>query len=135
MKLRHFYTKYRHFILYAVFGTISTGLEFGVYALLCRHIPYLWANVIGFHCGLICSFLLNRSINFKKEDRAVLRFAAFYLVQIICLSLNSLILYLCVDVWHWNTIVSKGFSILMTALLPFILNKRITFGTPLNSKV
>ena len=128
MKLRPFYSKYRHFILYAFFGIVSTGLEFLVFALLYRIIPYLWANIIAFHCGLVCSFLLNRSINFKKEDKTVIRFASFYLVQIICLALNSLILYLCIDLGQWNPLIAKGFSIVVTALLPFFLNKYITFG-------
>lgn len=128
MKLRPFYSKYRHFILYAFFGIISTGLEFLVFALLYRIMPYLWANIIAFHCGLVCSFLLNRNINFKKEDKTVIRFASFYLVQVICLALNSLILYLCIDLGQWNPLIAKGFSIVLTALLPFFLNKYITFG-------
>ena len=128
MKLKPFYSKYRHFILYAFFGVISTGLEFGIYALLCKAIPYLWANTIGFHCGVICSFLLNRNINFKKENKTIIRFASFYLVQVICLALNSLILYLCIDIGQWNPLIAKGFSIVLTALLPFFLNKYITFG-------
>ncbi|MCR4849612.1 MAG: GtrA family protein [Bacteroidales bacterium] len=128
MKLRPFYSKYRHFILYAFFGIVSTGLEFLVFALLYRIMPYLWANIIAFHCGLVCSFLLNRNINFKKEDKTVIRFASFYLVQVICLALNSLILYLCIDLGQWNPLIAKGFSIVLTALLPFFLNKYITFG-------
>lgn len=128
MTLKELYHRHPRFILYAIFGVISTGLEFGVYALLCKRIPYLYANVIGFHCGVICSFLLNRKYNFKKEDKAALRFASFYLIQIICLALNSLILYLFVDVAHWNLLVSKAISIALTAILPFFLNKYITFG-------
>ena len=128
MHLRSFYHKYRHFILYCIFGVISTGLEFGIYALLCLWMPYLWANIIGFHCGIVCSFCLNRSFNFKKENKTVLRFASFYLIQIICLALNSLILYLFVGVGHWNPLIAKGFSIILTALFPFFLNEYITFG-------
>ena len=114
--------------MYAFFGIVSTGLEFLIFALLYKIMPYLWANIIAFHCGLVCSFLLNRSINFKKEDKTVIRFASFYLVQIICLALNSLILYLCIDLGQWNPLIAKGFSIVVTALLPFFLNKYITFG-------
>jgi len=128
LKLRQFYSKNRHFILYCLIGVISTGVEFLVFALLFKLIPYLWANIIGFHCGIVCSFLLNRSINFKKENKIILRFTTFYLIQIICLTLNSLILYLCIDHGHWNPLIAKGFSIVLTALLPFYLNKRITFG-------
>lgn len=128
MKVKEFYSKYRHFLLYVLFGIISTGLEFVVFALLYKFMPYLWANVIGFHCGILCSFILNRNINFRKEDKTILRFGLFYLVQIICLLLNSLILYLCIDFEGWNPLLAKGFSIILTALLPFFLNKYITFG-------
>ena len=128
MTLRSIYSSHRHFILYALFGVVSTGVEFALFALLYRYMPYLWANAIAFHCGILCSFILNRNINFKKEDKTILRFAFFYVVQIICLLLNSLILYLCVDVGHWNPLIAKAFSIALTALLPFYLNKHITFG-------
>ena len=127
MKLRQFYSKHRHFILYAIIGIISSGLEFAVFALLFKCMPYLWANIIAFHCGIICSFLLNRSYNFKREDKVVLRFASFYLIQIICLALNTLILFLCIDIGNWNPLISKGLSIVLTALLPFFLNRSITF--------
>ena len=129
MKLRQFYRKHRHFLLYSLFGIVSTGVEFLIYALLIKYLPYLSANIIGFHCGIVCSFLLNRSLNFKKENKVILRFTTFYLIQLICLALNSLVLYLCIDLGNWNPLIAKGFSIALTALLPFFLNKRITFGT------
>ena len=128
MKFRDFCGRYAHFILYALIGVFSTGLEFLIYALLCRYIPYLYANIIGFHCGILCSFILNRKFNFKKENKTLLRFASFYIIQIICLGLNTLILYLCVDVADWDPLLSKGISIALTALLPYFLNKHITFG-------
>ena len=128
MNLRQFYKKYRHFILYSIIGTVSTGVEFVIFALLYRYMPYVWANVIAFHCGIICSFLLNRSFNFKKEDKVILRFTTFYLIQIICLALNTLFLYLFIDCGNWNPLIAKCFSIVLTALVPFFLNKLITFG-------
>lgn len=128
MSLRQLYQNHPRFIRYGIIGIISTGVEFLAYVLLCRYIPYLSANIIGFHLGVICSFFLNRNYNFKKEDKTVLRFASFYLVQVVCLALNTLILYLFVDVAHTNRILAKVFSILLTALLPFFLNKHLTFS-------
>ena len=128
LTIRSIYRKHRHFILYALFGIVSTGVEFGVFALLFRCMPYLWANFIAFHLGILCSFFLNRNLNFRKENRTMLRFGLFYLVQIVCLLLNSLILYLCVDLGQWNPLLAKALSIVLTALLPFYLNKHITFG-------
>lgn len=102
-------------------------MEFGIYALLCRFMPYLWANIIGFHVGIICSFLLNRRFNFKKEDKVILRFTSFYLIQLFCLAINSVLLYLLIDFAGWNQLIAKGFTIVLTALLLFFLNKHITF--------
>lgn len=132
MKLRQIYRSHRHFFLYAIIGVISTGVEFVVFALLYKLIPYLWANIIGFHCGIICSFLLNRSFNFKKEDRVILRFTTFYLIQLVCLAMNSLILYLCIGLGGINPLISKALSIVLTALLPFFLNRSITFSKRLD---
>ena len=128
LTLHSIYRSHRHFFLYALFGVISTGVEFALFAILYHCIPYLWANVIAFHCGILCSFILNRNINFKKENKTILRFGLFYLIQIICLLLNTLILYLCVDIGHWNPLIAKALSIVLTALLPFFLNKHLTFG-------
>lgn len=132
MNLRQLYRKHRHFYLYAIIGVISTLVEFLVFALLYKWMPYMWANVIGFHCGIICSFILNRSFNFKKEDRIILRFTTFYLIQLVALALNSLILYLCISVLNINPLISKGLSIVITALLPFFLNRSITFSKRLD---
>lgn len=128
MTFRSIYRSNRHFILYALFGVVSTALEFGVFAVMYRHMPYLWANIIAFHCGIFCSFVLNRNINFRKEDRTILRFGLFYLVQIICLLLNTVILYLLVEAVNCNPLIAKAISISFTAILPFFLNKYLTFG-------
>ena len=128
-KIKALYRKFRHFILYAIIGTVSTGVEFGIYALLCNVMPYVWANVIGFHTGIVCSFLLNRSYNFKKTDNPVMRFTAFYIIQLVCLGLNTLSLYLFVDLGHWSPIIGKCFATAITAILPFFLNKYYTFRT------
>ena len=128
MDVRQLYRNHPRFIRYMIFGIISTGVEFLAYVLLYKFIPYLSANIIAFHLGVVCSFILNRKFNFKKEDKTVLRFASFYLIQVVCLVLNTLILYLLVDVFHLNAILAKAISILLTALIPFFLNRDITFG-------
>ena len=128
--LRDIYQKFRTFILYGLIGILSTGLEFLVYALLLKFMPYLYANVIGFHCGIFCSFMLNRRFNFKTNDHPALRFASFYLVQIVCLALNSLLLSLFVEMAGMTPLWGKVLGTLFTALLPFFLNKYITFRKP-----
>jgi len=122
------YVRYRQLFLYGLIGGFSAFVDFCVYTVLCKTgVPYLIANVISTHCGIICSFLLNRSYNFKVKDKAKIRFLSFYIIGLIGLALSSGILYLAVSYYHFHEIHAKITTIIVVALLQFILNKFITF--------
>lgn len=125
------YTKFRNLILYGMIGGGCAALDFGIYTILCYFdfLPYLWANVISIHCGIICSFFLNRSLNFKVKDKATLRFLSFYIVGLVGLGISEGMLYLMVDHAGWNELICKLVSIVVVALIQFVLNKFITFKT------
>ena len=125
--IRKLYKKFRNLILYAVFGIVSTGLEFGFFAILSQSMSYQWANVIGFHAGIISSFYLNRKYKFKVKDNPVPRFLVFYGIQLIGLLISSLILMFFIESLGINKLVAKACSILIVALLLFELNNLITF--------
>ena len=120
---------FRTLILYGLIGGFCAGLDFGVYTLLCHFdiLPYLWANVISIHCGIICSFFLNRGVNFKVKDKPWLRFLSFYAIGLIGLGISELMLYLMVSIAGLNEIVCKLISIVVVALVQYVLNKYITF--------
>ena len=122
------YVRYRQLFLYGVIGGFSAFVDFCVYWILCKvGTPYLVANVISVHCGIICSFLLNRSYNFKVKDKAKLRFLSFYIIGLIGLAISSGMLYLGVSYYHFSEIYTKITTIVVVALLQFALNKFITF--------
>ena len=125
--LRKLYKKFRNLVLYAVFGIVSSGLEFGIFGILSQSMSYQWANVIGFHAGIISSFLLNRKYNFKVKDNVVPRFLVFYGIQLVGLLISSLVLMLFIENFGFNKLIAKALSILIVALLLFELNNLITF--------
>ena len=126
-KIRQLLSNYQDLLLYAIIGGFCAGLDFGVYSALCFILPYLWANVISTHCGIFCSFLLNRQFNFKVKNKTVIRFLSFYIVGLIGLGISSLLLYLLVDIASLNELVCKLLTIVLVAIIQFILNKFITF--------
>ena len=125
------YHKFRNLILYGLIGGFCAALDFCIYSILCCYleVPYLWANIISTNVGILTSFALNRSINFKVKDKTSLRFISFYLVGMIGLGISSLMLYTMVDIAGWNEVVCKLLSIVIVALVQFLLNKFITFRT------
>ncbi len=127
LKISGLYQKFRNFILYAVFGTVSTGLDFCIFWVLSSFLPYQGANAISFHAGIICSFILNKNINFKVYDHLYLRFLAFYGVQLLGLGITSLSLNYFIEDLGFNKLLAKGCCVLIVALLLFALDYLITF--------
>jgi putative flippase GtrA len=128
-KVFEVYGRFRNLILYGIIGGFCAALDFGIYTALCYWdiMPYLWANIISIHVGIFTSFVLNRSVNFKVKDKAAMRFLSFYAVGLTGLGISELMLYLMVTVGGWNELVCKLLSIVVVALVQFILNKYITF--------
>ena len=126
-KIKDLYFRFRELILYGIIGGSCAALDFGLYTLLGLWIPYLWANVISVHAGIICSFLLNRQYNFKVKDRPARRFAFFYLIGLSGLGLSELIIYLLAKKMGWDYILTKLLTVVVVALYQFVLNKFITF--------
>lgn len=131
MTIKQLYSRFRNLILYGIIGGFCAGLDFGIYSGLCYWdiMPYLLANIISIHVGIFTSFVLNRSINFKVKDKVKTRFLSFYTVGLVGLGISTLMLWLMVDMAHWNEIVCKLVTIVVVALVQFLLNKHITFKT------
>ena len=107
--IKEVYSRFRNLILYGIIGGFCAALDFGMYTVLCYwdFMPYLWANIISIHIGIFTSFVLNRSFNFKVKDKVTTRFLS--------------------SKGGWNEIVCKLISIVVVALIQFLLNKYITF--------
>lgn len=123
------YYRFRNLIFYGIIGGFCAALDFGVYTGLCYWdiMPYLVANIISIHIGIFISFVLNRSFNFKVKDKVKTRFLSFYMVGLVGLGISEGMLYLMVTKGGWNEIACKLVSIVVVALIQFLLNKYITF--------
>lgn len=129
--INELYNRFRNLILYGIIGGFCAALDFGVYSVLIYLdiMPYLWANVISIHIGIFTSFLLNRSLNFRVKDKTAVRFLSFYVVGLVGLGISELMLFCMATVGGWNELICKLLSIVVVALVQFLLNKYITFKT------
>jgi len=70
MGIKSLFMKYRRIIIYAAVGCINTLVDMAIYYLLVifTAIPEGGAQAIGYSCGVLCSFILNRTVTFKDRD-------------------------------------------------------------------
>lgn len=128
MKITELWNKYRNFVLYCVIGVVNTGVDFGVFSFLrFLGLHYLIANIISYHCGIICSFFLNRYYNFKIKDKPMRRFLSFYAISLVAVAVSEGLLYLFVNVMSMNDLVAKLISMVIIAIGQFMFVKRFTF--------
>ena len=116
--MSNIYNHHRNFILYGLIGGICTLVDI---------IHYLLANVISFNCGIISSFFMNRHYNFKIKDKTASRFLSFYLISMIGLGICEVLLWLFVDGFHLNNLLSKFIATILIGVAQFICVKHFTF--------
>ena len=121
--------KNKQLIKYGIIGCFCVGIDFIVYWLLVQIVkmPYLYANIISVHCGIFVSFFLNRQFTFKVKNKTLLRFISFYIIGLTGLAISSGLLFFLVEKIELNELVSKAFTVIVVALIQFLLNKYISF--------
>lgn len=126
---KRIYVKFRHLILYGIIGGCSSSLDFAIYTLLVHFLSvhYLLANCFSIMAGILTSFTLNRSYNFKVKDKTLKRFTIFLTVGLTGLLFSNLILYICIDYFELSELWSKLLSIVLVVFFQFLINKFITF--------
>ena len=118
----------KEFILFALVGVSNTVINFIVYTILVYFsMPYLIANVIGYGVGMINSFLLNKYFVFQKKEGDSSVFIKFVFVNLITVTVHSILLYVLVSIFGWHKIYSQAFVTIITLVLNYLGNKLWTF--------
>lgn len=96
-------------IKFSVVGGLSFVVDFVVYAVLCNtlQVHYIIAGVAGFVVSVVVNYVLSMKFVFVSRDDMPKdkEFIVFVVLSLIGMGLNSLILYLCIDIlyvyWLW----------------------------------
>lgn len=92
---------------FAIVGGISFVVDFAVYGIMCNvlGIHYIISGVAGFFVSVVVNYLLSmRFVFVSKEDmRKDKEFVIFVVLSLIGMVLNSVILFICIDLiyMHW----------------------------------
>lgn len=116
-------------VKYGIIGIIGLGVEFTVFYAGLRIIGlhYLIANVFSVILATTHNFLLNAFFNFKATDKLTKRYIKYFSFAILGLLLSTVILYVLVDIFLLNELISKAVVLSFVVSVQYIMNKKYTF--------
>lgn len=133
MKIIDLLKKYRSFILYVIFGVLTTIINMVVYALCYDYcgINNILSTIIAWFAAVIVAYATNKVWVFDSRSFApkviLYELITFFGCRIATGILDIAIMYVAVDVMNLNGMLFKLISNVLVIILNFIASKLIIF--------
>lgn len=131
-KLKHLFHKYKEAISYLFFGVVTTAVSFLLYyALLFFGMHYLWAQVLSWIGAVLVAYVTNKLWVFESRVVGFLpilrEMASFVLSRLFSFGVETLLLFLMVDVAAISEGVAKIPVAVITVVLNYVTGKLMVF--------
>lgn len=119
-------------VVYLFVGLFNTLVGFGI-IFACMYLlgigPVL-SNVIGYLCGLVVSYVLNKRFTFKSTSKSKLEALRFLAVFLFAYGANLLALILAINWLELHDALAQVIASTVYVATSFLLNKYYTFAEP-----
>ena len=132
-KIKALIIKYKSLIMYAIFGGLTTLVNIASYYLLYNiiGIPNVPSTIFAWLLAVIFAFITNKLWVFdsKSFDKETLKheILSFFGCRAFTGLLDVGVMYLTVDVLHWNSTLWKLLSNILVIVINYIASKLIIF--------
>ncbi|MVO98665.1 GtrA family protein [Paenibacillus lutrae] len=120
-------------IRFGIVGVSNTLVDWAVFWLLLSGLEmhYVAAQTFAYLCGTLNSFLWNRRWTFaSKGPFKTAEAVKFFLVNGICLASSYALLFVCMDVFDWNTLFSKLVVTILLLMVNYAASRLWVFKSP-----
>lgn len=123
------FQKYKKVVIYFIFGSTAASVDLIGYLVLFNffNITAIISTVISISLATVVGFVLNALINFKVNDKLLLRFASYSATSGIGMVISSLILYIFHNLQGFDGNVVKIISLPIIFLVQYLVNSKISF--------
>ena len=132
-KIRELIHKYADVLVYLFFGVLTTAVNYLVY-LPCFNLIHFSAavsNVIAWVAAVIFAYMTNKPFVFKSHDwsakTVVPELTKFVGSRVLSGAMETVIIYLTVDLLCWNGNVMKLLSSVLVVVFNYIASKLLVF--------
>lgn len=118
------------FIKFGIVGILNTLINWTIFAILnFLGMYYIISNIIAYVIATINSYIWNSKwvFKYKGEDKKETT-GKFILLNLFGLSLNTVILYLFVDLMRFNKLIALVITTIIVMIINYILNKVWVFN-------
>jgi putative flippase GtrA len=114
---------------FGIIGAVNTGIDFGVFTLLtlCEW-SYLPAQCLSYTCGVLNSYVMNRSWTFNERRHSKFAFFKFTLLNLFVLLVTSSLLALLHLYAGWSIWISKLCATGAGVLVNYLGSRLWVFG-------
>ena len=119
----------KQFFLFCVNGVINTLANFVVFLIFLKVmvLPALAAGGLGFFCGAVVGYSLNRRFTFNSNVNYSNGAIAYLLVQLFCLAIHLVVMYFCINLASFRPAAAQVAGIAVTTLINFFLVRWLVF--------
>lgn len=96
------------FFRFCLVGAMNTGVDFAVFTLLSYgSMPLIAVQIVSYSCGVLNSFLMNRTWTFKRTDRSTIQFIRFVTLSLLTMAVTYGLMIEFHNQWQWPLPLSK----------------------------
>lgn len=121
--------KYRELIMYGIFGVGATLINILVYYLFADiiRINYMAANALAWVSAFLFAFVTNKLLVFESKSwkgmTALKEMVNFFFVRLGTGILDMVLMYVFIDLFQWNGVVSKVIVNFIVIIINYIASK------------
>ena len=128
-----FLKKHKEILLYLIFGGLTTLVNIVVYAVCADwfHWGTVASTIIAWVLSVAFAFVTNKLFVFESKHRSlkslVFEVCSFFGCRLLSGLLDLFIMWLTVDIWHWNGLLMKIISNIFVIIINYLFSKAIIF--------
>jgi dolichol-phosphate mannosyltransferase len=119
------YPLLRNTLLYVLFGVLGLAVDFSTFSLLLNVFNEEISNVLGAGFGFAFTFTANTFLNFKKNDRLVLRFFSYLAICLVGVAVSTGLISVLKHMMDVH--VAKILAMSVSFFIQFTFNKTVTY--------